>query len=55
MQPKNPAHSPDPAKAAKIFDMPELLGKVAWEGDLSEMREDNPRRPQAEPHNSESK
>ena len=24
--------------------IPELLGKVRWEGDLSEMREDRPRR-----------
>jgi Arc/MetJ family transcription regulator len=33
-------------RAARIRALPDLLGQVTWEGDLAEMREDNPRRPQ---------
>lgn len=30
---------------ARVRSLPDLLGKVSWEGDLAEMREDKPRRP----------
>jgi Arc/MetJ family transcription regulator len=31
-------------RAFKIRQLPDLLRKVTWEGDLSEMREDRPRK-----------
>ena len=34
-------------RAARLRTLPDLLSKVSWEGDLAEMREDKPRRPQA--------
>lgn len=37
-------------RAARIRSLPDLLGKVSWEGDLAEMREDKPHRPQAKKH-----
>jgi Arc/MetJ family transcription regulator len=32
-------------RRAKVRKIPELLKHFTWEGDLAEMREDNPRRP----------
>jgi Arc/MetJ family transcription regulator len=31
-------------RSAKIRSLPDLLRKVRWEGDLSEMRDDHPKR-----------
>jgi len=32
-------------RRARVRRIPELLQQITWEGDLAEMREDNPRRP----------
>jgi len=34
-------------RVRKIQRLPTLYGKVLWEGDLAEMREDNPRKPKS--------
>jgi Arc/MetJ family transcription regulator len=37
-------------RAARIRTLPDLLGKVSWDGDLAGMRDDKPRNVQTKKH-----